>query len=232
MTPIDEQELIARGRRGDGVALDELFARHYRGSLRVARRILSSEEESKDAVQSAYFDAFQRFASFRGDATFQTWITRIVVNRSLGLLRDSWRKRTSVNLSYLEEYGGLESFPSHEPSPEKAAWCNEIATVHAQAVSILPQPLRETYSLYFESGLSLLEVAKNLGLSLAATKSRIFRARDSVRLSLQPVRPFVSEETGRRHMDNALRPSKSYFASTRRGGDTPNNRPAAQTVSI
>ncbi len=210
MSPIDEQELISRGRRGDSAALDELFGRNYRGSLRVARRILSSEEESQDAVQSAYFDAFQRFHTFRGDATFRTWITRIVVNRCLGLLRDSWRRRTSGNLSHLEQYGGLDAFQSHEPSPEEAAWCGEISTVHTQAVSALPRTLRETYSLYFESGLTLFEVAENLGLTLAAAKSRIFRARDAVRVSLQPVRVPV--------------------ASRRRGSDMPNSRPGANTT--
>src|SRR5262249_22422088 len=75
-----EIDLIPLARQGDRLAIAELFRRHYPSSLSVARRILGSGEDSYDAVQTAYCSAFEHFSSFRGEAGFRTWITRIVMN--------------------------------------------------------------------------------------------------------------------------------------------------------
>jgi RNA polymerase sigma-70 factor (ECF subfamily) len=126
MDEVNEHQLIAKGKLGDRSAVSELFERHYRTSLSVARRLLRSEAESQDAVQSAYFSAFKNLDNFRGDATFNTWITRIVVNRCLMTMREPWRAR-------------VVNSPGHSESP---------------------------------AGL-----ANSLGISRAATKSRVFRSR-------------------------------------------------------
>ena len=98
-----DSELLADGRNGDGQALSELFERHYTSSLRVARRILRSDEEAYDAVQSAYLAAFEHLHGFRGDAQFNTWMTRIVMNQCFIYLRRPERRRVYSNLE--EEYG-------------------------------------------------------------------------------------------------------------------------------
>ena len=63
-----------------GDAINKLFAEHYKASLRTAYRILRSKEDSEDVVQTAYCAAFRHFHRFRGESSFKTWITRIVVN--------------------------------------------------------------------------------------------------------------------------------------------------------
>jgi RNA polymerase sigma-70 factor (ECF subfamily) len=93
MSELTDGELIELGRRGDVAAVGELFERHYEISLRVARRILRCEAESQDAVQAAYCAAFEHLDTFRGDSSFRTWITRIVVNRCLMAMRHPWRQR-------------------------------------------------------------------------------------------------------------------------------------------
>ena len=80
LTGNPESELIAGAHSGDTEAMAELFRRHYSRSVGVARRILPVQEDCLDAVQSAYLSAFQNFQSFRSEASFKTWITRIVVN--------------------------------------------------------------------------------------------------------------------------------------------------------
>ena len=80
MHPRSESELIVDGRNGVRQALPDLFERHYRSSVRIARRVLHSDDEALDVVQSAYLAAFQHFGSFRGEASFSTWIARIVKN--------------------------------------------------------------------------------------------------------------------------------------------------------
>src|ERR1700752_5277444 len=96
-----ELELIADARNGDREAMAELFRRHHPNCLAVARRILPFQEEFLDAVQSAYLSAFLNFKSFRGESSFRTWITRIVINQCFMSLRQRG-KRVFLNMDESE----------------------------------------------------------------------------------------------------------------------------------
>jgi RNA polymerase sigma-70 factor (ECF subfamily) len=187
MQEILETELIARCRQGDQPAIAELFRRHYGASLRRARGILRQPDDAQDAVQTGFFLAFRHLGDFRGEASFKTWITRIVVNCCLLQLREARRRATWVPLE--DRYGmrGTDILPSGAPTPEKSAWCGEISSALSVAVANLPQHLREAYTLFAISGLPLREVAMALGLTVSATKTRLFRARAGIRMSLKPV---------------------------------------------
>jgi len=182
-----EPELIAAGKSGDRAAIGELFERHYPSSLGVARRILPSEEESQDAVQSAYLSAFRHLNSFRGDAAFKTWITRIVTNHCLMRLRQPWLRTHWIDLDTLAANGGSTRLASPEQTPEESAFCGEIATALSDAAATLPKPLCEVFQLYAISGLTLPQVAAVMGLTLPAAKSRLFRAHARMRKRLEPV---------------------------------------------
>jgi RNA polymerase sigma-70 factor, ECF subfamily len=181
-----ETELIAEGQRGEQAAISELFKRHYPSSLRVANRILRSEEDSRDAVQSAFLSAFLHLHSFRGNSTFKTWLGRIVVNQCLMCLRRPERRMGWVDLESLYESGSAHRLTSPMLTPEKSALCGELGAALADGVSKLPEPLREVFSLYAGSGFSLKEVALRLGLTLPAVKTRLFRANLRMRSHLQP----------------------------------------------
>jgi RNA polymerase sigma-70 factor, ECF subfamily len=182
-----EPELIAAGKRGDQAAIAELFERHYPSSLTVARGILRSEEESQDAVQSAYLSAFRHLHSFRGDAAFKTWIGRIVTNHCLMRLRQPWSRIHRVDLDSLATNGGSSMLTCSAPNPEKATFCGEIGKALTDAAARLPKNLFEVFHLYAVSGLTVREVAAATGLTLAAAKSRLFRAQTRMRENLQPV---------------------------------------------
>jgi RNA polymerase sigma-70 factor (ECF subfamily) len=192
MQPQPELQLIADGKQGNTAALAELFGRHYPSSLRIARGILRSEDDSQDAVQVAYFSAFQHLDSFRGEACFKTWITSIVVNSCRMQLRKPGRRLTWVQLDDLPGGRGADMLACSAPTPEKVTWCGEIGSALNDAVSRLPQQLREVYLLYSHSGLSLKEVAAQLGLTVPATKTRLYRARAGVRSHLRPLCSGVS----------------------------------------
>jgi RNA polymerase sigma-70 factor (ECF subfamily) len=172
---------------GDHAAIGELFERHYPSSLRVARRILRSEEESEDAVQSAYLSAFCHLDSFRGEAAFKTWISRIVMNHCLMRLRKRWAQIQWIDMDSLLTGGASSLLTCPDPNPEKSAFCQEISTAVAEASASLPAQLAEVFQLYAISGLSVKEVARATGLTLSAAKSRLFRARARVRERLCPV---------------------------------------------
>jgi RNA polymerase sigma-70 factor (ECF subfamily) len=197
-----ESELIAAGKGGDNAAISELFERHYPSSLGVARRILHSEEESQDAVQSAYLSAFLHLHSFRGDAAFKTWITRIVTNHCLMRLRQPWLRIHWTGLDGL--------FASPGPTPEVTASCREIAAAIADAAARLPKALFEVFHLHAISGLSLKQVAAAMGLTLPAAKARLFRANARMREHLHPVWSNGSP------MTNRAQTTDRFVTSTRR----------------
>jgi RNA polymerase sigma-70 factor (ECF subfamily) len=182
-----EPELIADCKRGDNAAMTELFDRHYASSLRLARGILRSEEESQDAVQSAYVSALRYLHSFRGDATFKTWITRIVMNHCLVRLHERRRRRDWVSLDDQCRNVGLTMLASATPTPEKSTLCQEIASALSDAAASLPKRLREVFALCAFSDLSLKEAAAALGLTVSATKTRLFRAHARMRSQLRPM---------------------------------------------
>jgi RNA polymerase sigma-70 factor (ECF subfamily) len=184
-----ELELIACGRRGDQEAVGELFRRHYASSLKVARRILRNHDDSQDAVQTAYLLAFRHLVAFRENASFKTWITRIVVNCCFMRLRDPAIRVTWVHLDDPDRGRAANQLVSDLPSPEKSAWYGEIASAFSDAVGRLPRALREAYALYALSDQSLREVAETLRLTLPGAKTRIFRARAGMRSHLRRFGP-------------------------------------------
>jgi RNA polymerase sigma-70 factor (ECF subfamily) len=215
-----EPELMADCKRGDKAAMAELFGRHYASSLRVARGILRSEEEAQDAVQSAYVSALRYFHSFRGEATFKTWITRIVMNHCLVRLHERRRRRDWVSLDDLGRSGGLTMLASAAPTPEKSTLCQEIASALSDAADRLPKPLREVFALCAFAGLSLKDAAAALGLTVSATKTRLFRAHARMRSQLQPVWSDVRiHGTARRKNANQLRGGRDAAASVGRRED-------------
>ena len=181
-----EIELIAHSKQGDRAAMAELFGLHYKSSLRLARGILRCEDASQDAVQAAYFSAFQHLHTFRGDACFKTWIASIVLNCCRMKLREFRRRATWVSLDEPGAAREPRTLASSGPTPETAAWRLEVSSALSDAVSRLPKHLREAYAQSI-SGLSLREVAATLGITVTATKTRLFRARAGLRLHLKPM---------------------------------------------
>ena len=183
-----ELQLIADFRNGDGDAIAELFQRHYASSLRVARRILPERDEFLDAVQSAYLSAFRNFSSFRGESSFKTWITKIVINQCVMHLRNSRWHRRCVSLDHSFSGSAPAMVVDRAPTPEDLVRSAEIRRKVIDTAGRLPRPLRDVFVLSVISGLSIAETAKALGLTVPATKTRIFRARSFMRLQLRDMR--------------------------------------------
>src|SRR6516225_10523040 len=95
-----DAELAGRALARDAGAFRAIMQKHNRRLYRIARSILRNNTEAEDAVQDAYVSAFTHLASYRGESTLATWLSRIVMNEALGRLR---RKRTTVDLAALEQ---------------------------------------------------------------------------------------------------------------------------------
>lgn len=185
-----DMQLIADFRNGNLEAIAELFQRHFPSSLRVARRILPGGDESLDAVQSAYLSAFRNLSSFRGESTFKTWITKIVINQCVMHIRNSrWQRRcVSLDQSHSRSTGAIVvQAVDNTPSPEDLAQRAELHQKFVDTAGTLPRILRDPFVLCTISGLSTAETAKALGLTIPATKTRISRARCLMRSQLKHI---------------------------------------------
>ena len=139
-------------------------------------------------MQSAYLSAFRHFNSFRGDSSFKTWITRIVINHCLMHVRSSARRRHFLSLDDSGSGLGPVLVRDMAPSPEDVMQSAEVRQTLVGTVAKLPRPLRDALTLYAISGLSIAETAETLGLTASATRSRLFRARSIMRSELKHMR--------------------------------------------
>ena len=184
-----EAELVGYARNGNREAMAELFRRHYPHSIAVARRMLPAQEEFLDAVQSAYLSALRNFQSFRAEASFTTWITRIVLNQCLMRLREPRRHRIVLSLDQPDPGGALPMIADDSPTPEDLVLGVELERAIADAAAKLPKTLSDVFAQCSISGLSIRDTAETLGLTVQATKARLFRARCRMRQNLQTTFP-------------------------------------------
>lgn len=174
--------LVSKAKRGDASAFGELYERYRLRTHRIAKRILRNDHDAEDAVQRCFQRAFVNLSRFREDSGFSTWVTRIVINEALMMLR---QRRHNTQLPNSENDGAGEhsslDISDHRPTPEQALAQLELRNFVIHAVSKLPRRLRVVVLLRELYGLSNAETARRLGLSVAAVKARIFHARRQLR---------------------------------------------------
>jgi len=188
---IDDWSLVQRVRGGDGAAFELLMRRHNRRLYRVARAMLRDAAEAEDAVQEAYFAAYQRIDTFRGDAALATWLSRLVSNECLTRLRRQARRDNIVPIVSAhamsppgDDMPLEEVSVSHEETPERALARAEMRALLERKVDQLPQDFRAVFILRAVEELSVEETAECLGIPEATVRSRHFRARSLLRESL------------------------------------------------
>jgi len=177
-----DEVLIRLSQTGRTDAFSELTRRNYSVSLRLAISILHDREEAEDEVQNAYWKAFRHIGQFHFEAKFSTWITRIVVNQCLMRLRSarraSWLYLDEVRAG--EEHGRLE-LTDPAQSPESTLGTRELAALLRREIRRIPPLLRNVFELRELDELPMPEVAERLGITVAAAKSRLLRARAELR---------------------------------------------------
>jgi RNA polymerase sigma-70 factor (ECF subfamily) len=170
----------------------EALAEHYSGALRLARSILRHDGEAADAVQTAYSNALRNLSRFREESSLGTWLSRIVVNQCLMRLRQL-RRTPQISIDELPNAHFTPLFgASRLPGPHESFERHEIAKAIERALEQLPETLRQAWMLYEFEGLDLRTLSHRLGITIAAAKSRLFRARAELRETLAPVRAASS----------------------------------------
>lgn len=187
---LDEAELLARLRAGDDAAYEWLVRTHSGRLLAVARRFLRSEEDARDAVQEAFVNAFRSIDRFEGGSLLSTWLHRIVVNACLMRLRSRRRKPEERIDDLLPRYldDGHAAAPTGPWRPDVGHRL-EQAEVRQQvraAIDRLPDSYRTVLLLRDIEEFDTDEAAEALGISRAAVKTRLHRARQALREQLDP----------------------------------------------
>ncbi|HLV78823.1 MAG TPA: sigma-70 family RNA polymerase sigma factor [Chthonomonadaceae bacterium] len=188
MADRSEQYLIERCKRGDRAAFDTLIRAYEKRVYNLAYRLCGHYDEANDISIDALMRVFQSIHLFRGEANFSTWLFRIVTNVYLDRRK---RSRNKQHLS-LEEYIELEEnsvtrqVEDTAPTPDQVAEANERRDFLLQAIASLPDYQRAMIVLYHTEGLAYEEIAEVLGLPLGTVKSRLNRARLTLREKLEP----------------------------------------------
>jgi RNA polymerase sigma-70 factor, ECF subfamily len=176
--------LVGAARVGDCRAFAELWERHSNTAFKMAYRITKNPEDAEDVIQDAWLKAYVHLAAFDGRAKFSTWLTRIVINSALMALR---RKRSHPAAS-LETTDG-ETWQEWEIADQKQN-VEELYSRHERierlkgAIRRLQPALRSVVEIHQSSERSVKEIADLAGLSVPATKSRLLRARRTLRKDL------------------------------------------------
>ena len=184
---MDEPNLIYAAQRGDLEAFNQLVLLYQDFLFRIALNILRDEDAAADATQQALLSAFRNLLSFRG-GSFRSWLSRIVVNACYDELRRNARSRTlPLGFSSQDDEEMEPAFwlADPDPSPESQAETGELLDAIRTSLQKLPEPYRLTLQLVDVEGLSYDEAAAALGVPKGTIKSRLARARNAVRKSLQ-----------------------------------------------
>ena len=184
-----DTELVALALAGDDLAFAQIMRRHNRLLFRTARSILKNDDDTQDAVQEAYLQAWRALASFRLEARLSTWLVRVARNAALGRLRRQGAQADRVvPLSAAMDADAEapeEQMPANaDDQPEPSLMRAQVRQQIEARIDSLPEAFRTVFMLRGVQELSALEVAAALGLPEATVRSRYFRARGILREGL------------------------------------------------
>ena len=193
-----DDQLLAAARQGDTAALEMLLLRYHPHLYRFGLRMCGNVEDAGDVAQESLISMARSLRDFRGDSSISSWLYTIA--RRFCIKK---RRRSKFAPAKEESLDAPGANADHRladpaPTPEEQATNRELATVLTRAIDALEPSHREVLVLRDVEGLSAAEVAKILGVSVDAVKSRLHRARVAVRHELAPVlaRPAIESPRG------------------------------------
>lgn len=168
----DEKLWITRARRGDESAFSRLVETYQRPVFNLCYRMLGDPAEAEDAAQETFIRAYTRLASYDPNRKFSTWLLSIASHYCI----DRWRRRRFSLVSW-EDVPSLGWSSDPQPLPEEVTLRHEAQDQAQRLVDTLPPDYRAAVILRYWHELTYEEIAKTLGVTLPAVKSRLFRAR-------------------------------------------------------
>lgn len=190
MSTREERYLIRAAQQGDSRAFDRLVHRHQGQVYRAMTRACANPDMAADVLQEAMIRAFRALPQFRGDASFATWLYRIARNLCVRKQQQMMAHPTislDQPLNEEEDASALlrQMIDMAAENPQQVVLAKELREKIWEAVGKLPHNLREVLILRDMEDLSNQETAERTGLTVAAVKARLHRARALLREQLE-----------------------------------------------
>jgi RNA polymerase sigma-70 factor, ECF subfamily len=182
----DDRQTIAEVLAGDYDAFERLVEKYEGRIYRHLRKIVKDNQQAQDLLQETFLNAYKGLKGFSGISSFSTWLFRIATNNALMFLRKHRPEVVEYDDQYKNPSDGdtLQTSPQFVNTPLDLLLSQEGRKKIEEAIDDLPVLYRSVIVLRDVEGFSLKEVSKIMDSSLAAVKSRLHRARNSVRSAL------------------------------------------------
>ena len=185
-----DQVLVSRFKNGDQSAFDEMVSRYWDRIYAMVHQLLRNQQDAEEVTQDAFIRAHRGLGNFRGDSAFSTWLYQIATNLARNRYWYWWRRKRDKSISLdapVSEEGNAtlaELLPADLETPEDATVTQELVDNVALSMERLGAKHREILILRNVKNLSYEEIAVILNISVGTVKSRIARARESLRAKL------------------------------------------------
>ena len=177
-----EGRLLRAARAGDAAALRDLLERASAPAWRWSRGFCRNSEDAADLVQDVLHTLLRSLQQFRGDSSLSTW-TYVVARRACARRRQRGKRQQPLDAP---AYAHLRDSPDPAPGPARRFERRELAGRLEAAIGALPEAQRAVLVMRDVEGLSAAEVGEALGIGERAVKSRLHRARLTLRIQLAP----------------------------------------------
>jgi RNA polymerase sigma factor (sigma-70 family) len=166
-------ELVEKCKQGDAISHSQLYNKYAKAMYNTSLRILNNVGDAEDVLQDAFVDAFKHLNDFRYNSTFGSWLKRIVINKSISLLRKKKMQWVDVELSNISESH------ANEIGIDEAAFEYKVEEVR-KAIQQLPDGYRTVVNLYLMEEIPQEEIGNMLGISHNTVRTQYHRAKQKL----------------------------------------------------
>jgi RNA polymerase sigma-70 factor (ECF subfamily) len=184
--PIATSDLVLKIQRGEKECFSEIVRRSFEDTYALAYKITQDHHDASDVVQETYIRAYRSIDKFEFNSAFSTWLFRITANCAYSFIKDKQKRQPA-------DFTELEDLQSGHGDPVAVIFAKADKSKIENALKSLAPQLRAVLVLKDMYGFSVKEIAKHLGISIPATKTRIHRARKILRAYIE-----TDEASGRK----------------------------------
>jgi RNA polymerase sigma-70 factor, ECF subfamily len=185
-----DRMLVDRFRQGDQSAFEQMVSRYWGRIYAMVHQLLRNPEDAEEVTQDTFIRAHRGLVNFRGESAFSTWLYQIATNLARNRYWYWWRRRRDKTVSFDQPISGdnettlADVIPAELETPEDATVTQEFVNRIAECMGKLSPKHREILVLRNVKNLSYEEIAEILHISVGTVKSRIARARESLRAKM------------------------------------------------
>lgn len=178
---MSDADLVEQARQGDADAFGQLVERHQKTVFRAAYAALGSRAEAEDATQDAFLAAYRKLHTFRGEASFKTWLLAIAWRHALDR-RNTVARR--VRLFFSPDSTGWPDPPHPGPSQEQSLARDELRARVREAIMTLPAKYRDVLLLVTSGEYTYEEIGETIGVPVGTVKWRVVEAKRQLKQRL------------------------------------------------